>query len=225
MGFLTKVVFGVRLWILLYLFASFFGLVAIIIWFMRERILKAYYTIRYPEKVIKVIIHYKTGLYKVYYRLIPTNTLFKIQKTPYYYDKKVVTKEHEFFIAKQHRKEPILLIVKNLFVKKKGKKEIIKIGDTEEYEFKEFFRIKEKGRKYPEIHYLFNYPNPLKFDLDTEDLQFTSKQLREFKENDLISKLLTMKGERNLMMMLMIMVIANLIATVFIIAKMMGWIQ
>lgn len=223
---LSARVFGVMLWLWFMLFFSFFGLLGLVLYYRREWIRKKYYTIRFPEKVIRVIIHYKTGLYKVYYRLIPDRDLFTIDRKPYYYDKDVIGKQDDFFIKKgTEKEEPKLLIVKNLFVKQKGDKELIHIGETEEYDYKEEFKIKGKHEKYAEIHYLYNCPYPLNFDLSTEKLEFSSINLKEFKDNDLVSKLLSLKEERMLLMLILILVAVNMFATIFLISKTMGWIE
>lgn len=227
MSIFTIRILGILFWVWLSLFFSFFGFVGVVAYFKREHIRKAYYTLRYPEKVLKVVIHYKTGYYKVYYRLIPSRDLLMVDRKPYYYDPEVITKQHEFWIRKGtvDKEEDQLLVVKNLFVKRKGKKELIHIGDTEQYDYFETLRIREKGRKYSEIHYLYNCPYPLKFDLKTKGLEFSSTSLKEFKDNDLVGKLLTLQQERTLMMLILIIVAINAVATVFLIAKIMGWIE
>lgn len=222
--FLQLSYFGVRLWIWIYLVFSIGFVSVIIAYWQREQIRKLYYTLRYPEKAIKIIIHYESGLYRAFWRIVPSDRLLKVDKKHYIYDKELITKEHEIFIAKQHHKDPMIIATTNIFTRKKGKKELIYI-DGKEYDFKDFFSIKEKGKKYPELHYFYNNPFPIKFDTATNKMDFTSSQLKEFVENDLFGKLLSLKNEKTLMLFLLLIVGANLIATVFIISKMMGWIK
>lgn len=230
MGFLTNEVFGVRLWIILYFFFSQVMLVLAVAFWQRERIRKLYYTVRHPEKVIKVIIHYPTGLYRIFWRIIPPDDIFKLEKSMYVYDKLSVKKEDDFFAVQSKDTDSKIIVVRNVFVKeveKKGKiKEVIRLGDGEEVTFNKFFTIApHRGKKYAEIHYIYNNPTPINFNYSTGKLDFSATALKTFKDNDLVTKLLTLKAERNLMMILMFMVIGNLLLSLFIISKMMGWIQ
>lgn len=223
---LGSVYFGIRLWIWLYLFGSLFGLVFIIIWFNRERIRGAYYRLRWPEKTLKVIMHYKSGFYKIYWRLIPDNELFKVDKKAYLYDESQVRKEDDFYIAREKQKSPMLLIVESMLTTttKKGK-ELIHIGDTKEYEFNKLFCIQQKGKKYAEIHYIFNYPYPINFDVSKAELKFSAESLAKFQEADLLTKLLKMKFEKNFLIFILMVVVFNVLLTLFLVAKMMGWIK
>lgn len=230
MGFLTMELFGVRLWILLYFLLSQVLLIFVIAYWQRERLRKLYYTIRHPEKVLKVFIHYPTGLYRIFWRIIPPDDIFMLDKGMYVYDKSRVQKEDDFFAVKGEGTDTKIIVVRNVFVKKKivrGKaKEIIKLGEGEEVSFNKFFTIApHKGKKYAEIHYIYNNPHPISFDFKKGELDFSSKSLKTFKDNDLVTKLLTLKAEKNLMMILMFMVIGNIVLTLFVLAKMMGWIQ
>ena len=220
------VYFGARLWIWLYFSIICLGSILFLIYHNRERLKKAYYTFRFAEKVVKVVIHYKSGLYKIYYRLIPDHQLFIVDKKAYVYDEDVVTKEHDLLVARQDEKKQHLLIVKNLFIKtdKKGK-ELIHIGDTEKYEFHKLFSIKHKGKKYPEIHYTYNYPYPIKFDIDTGDLEFSADTLKKFQETDIFNKLLTLQSERMFMLVIAGICFFNLLISLFVVSKMMGWIK
>jgi len=89
--------FGVRIWIWLYLLLSIVlgGVVAL--YFYRETIKRKYYEIRFPEKVLKVIIHYKNNMYNVYWRLVPDDNIFRIAGKDYSFDNKTIQKENDFF--------------------------------------------------------------------------------------------------------------------------------
>ena len=199
--------FDIRWWIWLYFaFSILFGLFIGIYW-NRERLKKFYYLTRFPERIIQVFIHYETKMFNVYWRLIPENNKFKINAKTYLFDDKTVLKENNFFADKR-----------------KNKKTIIKV-DNESYNFEDLALIKLKGSKFPEIHYFYNNPKPLNFDLSEEDLKFSSSQMAEFEQNDLFTKLLTLTQERMTMMIIMILCIGNIIVTFVILAKMMGWIK
>jgi hypothetical protein len=198
---------NIRWWIWLYfLFSILMGLFIAIYW-KREALKKYYYLARFPERIIRVIIHYGTSFYNVYWRLVPDDKIFKINNKVYEYNDEKVLKENEFFADK-----------------KDNKKTIIKV-DGIEYNFEDLALIKVKGGKYPEIHYFYNNPNPLDFNLTDAELKFSSKQMNDFEENDLFTKLLTLTQERTTMMIVMIICILNSIINFVMLAKMMGWIK
>lgn len=225
MSFLTVKFLDVAIWIWLYLFFGWTVLISAVIYWKREVIRGVYFKLRWSEKVIKVMIHYKSGEYKVYWRLTPSDDLFKIDKKQYIYDADVITKEHDFYVATQHREQPLLMIVKDLFVKTDKDKELIKINETETYEFKDVFGVKEKGKKWVEMHYFYNNPFPLNFDYSKKEVTINANQLKKFQEQDLFNKLLTLKGEKQIMLILIIMVAFNILITAFLLSKEMGWIE
>lgn len=224
MSFFEIVIIGVRLWIWIYFLFSllFFG--GILAWWKREQIRKFYYKVRFPEKLIRVVIHYPSNLYKVYWRLVPSDKLIKLDGKKYIYDKEQIGKDKELFIAKQKRDTGVVFATDTIHEKQKGNKQYFLI-DFKEYEFKDFFMVREKGNTYPEIHYYFNNPFPIEFNQDIDKNQLAGEQLRDFIENDLLSKLLTLKGEKVMFMLMLILVGINLLATIFIILKMMGYIK
>lgn len=224
MEFFELVVFGVRLWIWLYLLFSLFFFGGILVWWKREIIRKIYYQVRFPEKLIKVVIHYPSNLYQVYWRLIPTDKLIKLDKKNYIYDKNQIGKEKDIFIAKQDRDSGVVFATDKIHEKTKGKKTTFLI-DFKEYEFKDFFLVKEKGKSYPEIHYYYNNPFPVDFDPEVDKNQLAGEQVKDFIENDLLTKLLTLKGEKTMFMIMLILIALNILATFFILGKIMGWIE
>ena len=208
MSFLSAVGwFNIRWWIWLYfLFSILMGLFIGIYW-KREALKRFYYLARFPERIIKVFIHYGTGLYNVYWRLVPEDNIFKINNKVYEYNDSKVLKENDFFADKS-----------------KSNKTIIKV-EGNEYEFEKLALIKYKGGKYPEIHYFYNNPKTLDFNLTDKELKFTSKEMHDFEKNDLFTKLLTLSQERTTMMILMIICGLNVIISFVMLAKIMGWIK
>lgn len=226
MNLRTDVLFGVHLWIwiLVVFSASFF--IAVILYWQRERLRKFYYTLRYKERVLKVIIHFPSRLYKVYWRLIPSDGVFTVDKKDYVYDAKLIEQEDDFFVDMRDTDNKKLYIVKNLFVKKdKDGKQRIKLGKLIEKEYSTEFDIRQKGKKYSEVHYVYNNPQPITFDYETGKLDMTGEQLKEFKDNNLFMKLLTMQGQKNLMMFIILLGIFNAGVSLFLLAKEMGWIE
>jgi len=198
---------AVRWWVWLYfLFSIIVGIFSALYW-KREAVIKLYFQTRFPEKVIKIFIHYKSGMFNIYWRLIPDNNLFKVSNLTYEFNDEQILRENDFFSLKQN-----------------NKKTLMKLGDAEYY-FEDLALIKSKGGKYPEIHYFYNNPKPLDFNLSDEELTFSSKQMHDFEQNDLFKKLLTLSQERSTMMILMIISGINIIVSFVILAKIMGWIK
>ncbi len=197
---------GVRIWIWFYFGLSIILFIGVAIYWYRERIRKKYYEFRYPEKLVKVVIHYKSMMYKEYWRIIPDDMFFSIENKKYEFNDKNILKENEFFSKKSKNKT---------IIKIKGK----------EYIFEDLLGIKHRHTKYMEMHYFFNNPNPINFNLSEKKLDFSAKQLFDFKENDLFAKLLTLQGERSLMMIILILSIVNIIVSMFLVAKIMGWVE
>ena len=204
--FLNNTFLGVRIWILLYLFSSIILFSGIVIYYFREKIRKKYYLFRYPEKTIRIYIHYPNNKFKVFYRLIPEDDFFTIKGLKYNYNDKNVITDNLF--CKYDREGDYTIII----------------------EGKKFNLIKDKIITLPkrqsvsEVHFFYNVANPMIFNCNKKVVDFTSKQLNDFKENDLFNKLLTMKETDNLIKFLLILGVGNLIATLFIIAKMLEFI-
>jgi hypothetical protein len=206
MNFLTDKIFSVSIWIWLYFLFSIFAGIFVAIYFFRERIRKKWYELRFPEKLIKIIIHYKSNYFKEYWRLIPDDKKLIIEGKSYNYTDKSVIRSSDAFVKKDKKD--------NYYVTILGKK----------YNINDKYKLKKRWNKYPEIHYYFNLPLPINFDMSNKKIEFSSKQMEEMKENDLFAKLLTLDTERRNQILIMIVVIINLLATLLILAKIMKWI-
>lgn len=203
---LSAVYWGVRLWIWLYLLLSILLVGVVALYWYRETIRRTYYQIRFPEKLLKVIIHYKNNYFKEYYRLIPDDKMFILESKSYQFDDKNILKDNDFF------------------VRKKEARLIAKI-DGKEYNINNKLKLIKKWRSYAEIHYYFNVPTPIDFDMSKKALAFSSKQLQDFKDNDLFAKLLTLDTEKNFLFFILVVSILSLIVSGINLAKTMGWLK
>lgn len=198
---LNSIFLGVRLWLWLYFAISFLVLIGAFMYWFREWIKFKLYKFRFPEKILRVIIHYKSNQYRTYYRVIPDRNTFVIEGKSYNFDDKNIVKNNDFYVDDN----------------------IIKI-DKKQYKFNEIYGIKARKDSIMEIHYWYNDPSPLQFNFEDNSIEFNSKQLQDFKENDLFAKLLTLAEEKNMLRLLFIISIINLGAIGFVIAKLMEWI-
>jgi hypothetical protein len=194
---------GVRgsIWII-FLFGNLSVLGAVIYWY-REAIRKKYYMFRFPEKLLKVIIHYPSNQYKEFWRVIPEDAIFTLDGNTYEYSEPNVIKENEFYLRKEKDKE---------YISVEGKK----------YDFDEIAKIKKRKGFFPEIHYYYNAPKPIFFDYNHKKVDLTARQTTDFKVNDLFSKLLSLEGEKQLLIFIIILGIINALMTLYIILKIHG---
>lgn len=203
--FMTNSFWGVRLWIWFYLLFSMTSFLFVMLYFFREKIKKFYYSMRYPEKLFKVVMHFKGSMYKEYWRILPDNKIINFKNKKYFFDGETFIKDKEMLFCPKNKSDKLITTIEN-----------------KEFTFNEYYGIKRRWNKYPEIHYFYNNPNPIKFEISdkqkliTPELKISSNQLSMFKENDLFSKLLLLKGQDNLIKIIMIIAIANVIGTTFI---------
>ena len=226
-AFLNTYFLGARIWVWLYFAFIIIVLVLVALYFKREALKGVYYRMRWKERVIKVVIHYTSSIYKIYWRLIPDESVVKVDKKMYLYDERSILHNKESYMSKPGHGAKDFLIVSDYAVvdtDKKGR-QTIKIEGEKEYVLTDIGRIKDKSSQYPEIHYFYNKPEPILWDIAGQKQEFSSLSLKEFKENDLFGKLLRMKMERSLLMFLLILGIMNLVMTLFLIAKVMGWLK
>lgn len=100
---------GVRLFVWLYVLVGFFLILGVLLYWNRHRIHEKYIKVRYPERVIKVVLHYTTRLYKVFWRLIPTDREFVFDDKIYVYDDKAVLEQNDFYSRRDDDREFIML--------------------------------------------------------------------------------------------------------------------
>jgi hypothetical protein len=201
------IVLGVRLWILIYIVFSILSFIFIIAYWKREQLKKYWYGLRHPEKLIKVVLHYDTGIYREYYRLIPDTETFKLDNKTYRYDDEEVIKYNDFFSSRNESNDIIINI------------------DGTKYNVNKLYGIKRRRDSLIEIHYKANNPNPITYKSEGSQIGISSKNLDIFQENDLFNKLLTVKDNAGVIIFILLICAFNLIATIFIIAKMMGWLK
>lgn len=201
-----------------------------LIWAFRNVVRKFIYSIKCPEKLLKVVVHYEGRKFRNFWRIIPDSKFFSIQKKRYYYDNKYIIDHNEIFTKKDH------LVIE-------GKK----------YDFNKVLGINPHRSKFIEIHYYYNNPIPINFDpARTEELQeiiekgskdqfikplkdipedeknvigsdiLSGFELERIYENDLFVKLLTLRDEKNLMQLIFFACAINVLMSAFIIAKMLN---
>lgn len=202
--FINTPLLGARLWIWLLLVATILFIVMVIAIINRERIRAKWLKFRYPERTIKIVIHYPGNMYKVFWRLIPNSDNMILADAKYHFSKKKLIKE-----AYEDKADKLDFMLN-------GKR----------YEFHKDKRTKAKHSAWPEIHYAYDCVMPLDFTkIDKGQLEVSSTEFKALQENDLWLQLLTMKDTIQQMNIILIMMAINLLGTIFIIGKIMGWIK
>lgn len=207
MGWMNATFLDVRIWIWMYLVFSILALVVVAIYFFREWIRKQYYKIRFPEKLIRIVIHYKTNYFKVYWRIIPDVDTIKLDGKNYAFNSKLILNPNDVF-AKAKKGTGLKLGVEGKW-----------------YNVDNLLKIKSRWNKYPELHYFYNAPNPIQFDMSKKKIEFSSKQLKDFKENDLFSKLLTLDTQSTMIFLVLVASVVGALISLVILARDLGWIS
>ena len=191
----------VWLFIWIYLGVIFAFGIGLILYLYRENIKRLYYGTLYPEKLIKVVIHYSSNQYKIFWRLIPIKNFFILQGMKYYFSDKSVIKDNDFYARENNT---------------------INV-DGKTYNLQSKTGIKQSRKNFIELHYFYNNPSPIDFDYNKKKIDFnmTSNDLEILHKNDLFVKLLSLQQEKNLMQMLLMGIGINLCMSAFIIAKML----
>jgi len=169
----------------------------------REMLKRKYYAVFYPEKTIKVCIHYPNNRFRYFWRVIPSKRRFTVQNKIYFFDEKYLN-NCDIFATENKKNE--------LFVEVEGKRYMIN-----EQEF-------NKGRfdKFPEIHYFQDNPFPLQFK-STGKINITSEELEAMQKNDLFYKLLSLSDQNMLLIFCIILSAVSCMGVIFLIAKNMGY--
>jgi hypothetical protein len=182
-------------------FVSLICIIASVCYYNREKIIRWRYKNFYPSRVIRCIIHYDTTRTQSFYRLIPSNKRFTIDDMDYYYDKESTVKIHDFFAKSD-----------------KNDKEFIYFSlDGKKYKY-DIKSLEKRAQLFGEdnvleIHYWFNIPTPINFDVKKKDTILSAKQMNDMKVNDLFAKLLKLEDQN---LMLMIILIITILLVLFI---------
>lgn len=202
--FFNNTFLGVRFFIWLYFMIGVVALGSGLIYWYRETIRRKYYELRFPEKIIKVVIHYKTGIFREYFRLIPDDYTINVDGKSYNYNDKAILKIEEIL--------------------KEENKGLYAIIDGKKYPVIKENIIKKRRSNHPEIHFFYNVTTPINYDFEKLNAEFSAKEQQDFKENDLFQKLLTLEDEKKLLKFILIVTIITLLGVGFIVAKLMEWI-
>ena len=213
----SMVILGAKLWIWVYFICSITFMLGTIAYFLREKIRRKYYYIRYPEKLVKVVIHYKNNLYKIYWRLIPRRKQFELLGHIYHYADKNILKVNDIFSYSKNDNLIIKIPEKEI---KKGK-EII--TSYKEYVIRPNLITKNRWDSFGELHYFYNISEPLSFDISKKKIDFSGEELKQFEENDLFQKMLTLEDEKRLMRIVIIVSVITSIISGLTLAQTLGW--
>lgn len=192
----------IGVWILL--FGTILIILGVVLYFSRERLREYYYKWRWPERVIKVCIHYSPSrFYKTFWRLIPPRGQFEIKGQIYRYDERAVIKEEDYLAEERGQ---------DYFIRAEGKEYKIDLN-------------KVVGRKggWPELHYPYNCPEPYDYaTYKTDGFNISGSKINDLVKSDLWEKALNLAGQNALLAVCIILGVINLFISIVIASKVMG---
>lgn len=195
--------YNVMLWIWFLLVFTFFGVSGVIVWIFRYSIQARYWEFRWPEKVVKVIIHYPNRSYTEHVRLIPEKDTFNIL------DKEYLWSEENVISASDQFQTGLKLVVNGI-----------------DYEYDTTKLITKKRSRHPQIHYFYNNPDPIMYDTTQHKIRTTAKELGEFHENQLVAQFLMVEEVTKLVMIMLIalgIIGIIMVAALYGIGLLNGW--
>lgn len=199
MAWLQYILWGARVWVWLLTLLNLLVIFLVTMWLMRERIRYHWHNLRNPESLVKVVMHYNANMFKVFWRLMPSTGMLKLGDKRYSFDEKKLRKSLDIISAK-----------------KKGNDKLKFEIDGKTYDYLEVAKVKNRWARYPEIHYFFNNPIPITFH-PKKVYSFSAKEVDLFKDNDLFTKMLTLKDTNNLLRLIFLIVIGVGLGVAFLI--------
>lgn len=203
-GFFDNMLFGVHIGVWFLLFGTIIVIMGIVLFFLRERLKEYYYKWRWPERVIKICIHYSPSrFYKTFWRLIPPRGQFEIRGQIYRYDADKVIKEEDYLAEERGE---------DYFIKANGKEYKIDLNKV----------IGKKGG-WPELHYPYNCPEAFDYaTYKTDGFNISGSKINDLVKSDLWEKALNLSGQNALIAVCIVLGVINLFLSILIVSKVMG---
>jgi len=182
-----------------------------------------YYTKRFPHRAIEIIMRYPANKFDKIYRLLPDEKRLGMMNGEYHFDEHNLSKEVEMrdkliFLSKDKRLcfeyNPTFKMSKDLHCK-----------SNRYYINEDMLNVDKNKVSLPVIEYFYNVSTPINFDYERKELVVSAKKLSDYKNDTLITKLLTLAKENMKIMLIIILVAINLLMTLFILSKIMNWVN
>lgn len=201
-------IWGVRLFYWMYLPLSLLILGVVIAYWQREKLLKVWYSLRFPERLIKVNIIYPGNYIRHFWRLIPKTNTFDFGEETYQYSEPSILKQNDWYATKKEDGRLILRIKDN------------------EYYLDDLLGIKNRWDQWPEIYYIDGCPFPVdwgktaapeitatneKGEQTTKKVHFNATDYKKFKQTKIITDLFASMENSGLMLALVILAVLILI--------------
>lgn len=216
-GFLTETIFlGARLVYWLYLFLAILGAGGIFAYWQREAIRKFYYSLRFPERLIKIRMIYPNNNVNYFWRLIPdtTDKTFSLDGGTYDYNDETILKNNSWFAYREHKTEGRL---------------IVRVSDKE-YFLDDLLKIKNRWERWPEMTYKFGCPFPVDYNSTktteaNNEITFNASDLEKLKKSTILTQIYNSVAQDSLIIFIIILAAVNIIISGFLLAKIMGWLK
>jgi hypothetical protein len=175
--------------------------------------------IKYPHKVMRIIIRYPANQFEEVFRLLPDEKRINLSSGEYFFEQTFLNKNKELLDKLVYKTNEKKIAFTHTGINKNGKEV------KNEYYINENFLNKSKDVKMPTIEYWFGCPEPIEFNFEKNKVTITAKQLETYKKSDLISKLFRLNEEKMMFMLIIILVAINLLISFVIFAKLQEWIK
>ena len=186
-----------------------------------------YYTKRFPHRAVEIIMRFPANKFDKIYRLLPDEKRLGMLNGEYHFDeanlsKEVALKDKIIFQDKSKRLcfnySPDFKMIKEGKLKQENNSSVYYINE-------DMLNVDKNKISLPVMEYFYNCSSPINFDYDKKEIVVSAKKLKDYKDDNLIVKLLTLAKENMKIMLIIILVALNLIITVFIMVNQMGWVQ
>lgn len=181
----------------------------IVAYFARERILKRFYTLRSPEKVIKINMFYPGNMIRHFYRLIPVDETQALDGGIYSCPNSAIYKNHDVYAWKDKIGNYKITI------------------DEKDYELMAENRFRKRWEPWPEIFYIYGCPLPLnpKKEGVNSLIEFDSSGMERFKKNTILTQIYSAISGANLLNIILILLILVLLVSGLSLAQNAGLIH
>jgi hypothetical protein len=194
---LQTYILGARLIYWLYLAMTLLFAGGVVLYVAREWLLKKFYSVKSPEKLIKCVVVYPGKWIRNFYRLIPDSGFNSLPGGAYNYTEKAVYRNRDIFAYNNQGGLKVDL-------------------DNMPYFLKLEKAYKKRFEPWPEIHYIYGNPLPVDYDMaikkdESPAILFNSSDLERLKKSTILTQIYNAMSGANLLAVAIILLIILLI--------------
>ena len=155
--------------------------------------------------MLTINIIYPSGLFRKFWRLIPTDSGFMIEGKLYLYNDEAIIKNNDWYAYKSKAGELVARI------------------EDKEYNLNLLLGIKQRWERWPELYYQDGNPWPINMTRSSnKELMYNSGDFKRLRESDTLAKLHAMLARTDLGPIVIVLAGAALLVAIFIALKVYG---